>query len=269
MATIDEQVLDGDEVGTAPSAALRAPVSGKGPEPPEGAEVIKDISHISELEKNKWRQYEHERKVGEGDHFFIVRIVWNFLPRHPWHTDVQYETYIENLDWRQIQFVKRYVYSGSRDRRASITWIVPEAPMHHCRALATKYGKIKEINQLQEYLIDLKRQYATTDDTKLTAEEIIEKYEALFRDSNDVGECIRLGDKIVSYRNLDLTKGQQRELTDADDDDLKAAQSILKKSQENDAANTDRSHNGGGFRVLAPDAEPGPEELPPEGDPAV
>jgi len=268
-ATIDEQVLDGDHTDRDASAALRVPKAEPGPEPPEGAEPVKEISQMSEMEKRKWRQYEHERKAGEGDHHFTVRIVWNFLPKHPWNSDLQYETYIEKLDWREIQFAKRHVHSGSKQRNASIKWILPQSPAAYCRTLATKFGKSKEVNQLYEYLLHLQRQYASTDESRLTAEEIVDKYEMLFRDSNDVSECIRLGEMIVKFRNLDLRKGQEHELTDADDEDLKAAQNIVKMSQGNDTADPHRPKDGGGLRVLAPASDSGAEGLPPERDPAV
>lgn len=267
--SIDEQVLNGDHTDKDASAALRVAEPEPGPESPKGAKPVKELSQMTEAEKRKWRQYEHERKTGEGDHHFRTQIVWNFLPKHPWNSDLQYETYIENMSWREIQFVKRHVQSGSKERKASVKWVIPQAPPRYCTTLATKYGKSKEVNQLYEYLLHLQRQYMTGDESKLTAEEIVGKYETLFRDSNDVSECIRLGEMIVKYRQLDLTKGQERELTEADDEDLKAAQDILKKGQGNDAADSNGSQNGGGFRGPAPDAAGAALGIPPEGDPAL
>lgn len=269
-ATIDEQVLNGQADGKEASAALFVPQKEEGPPVPQHTRTIKDISPLSELEKRKWREYEYEKKTGTGDHHFKVRIVWNFLPRHPWKTDPQYETYVEKLDWRELQYVKRHVHSGSRERVSSIKWVIPEAPGGFVRSLATKYGRNKSIAQLTEYLFDVKRQYADADESRLTAEEIVDKYEALFRDSRDVGECIRLGEMIVKYRNLDLSKGQKAELSEADEDDFKHAQGIIKSSQDlDDATDTYRPEGGGGVRESAPDSPSGASGLPPQGPTAL
>lgn len=237
---------------TPDSAALRR-LKEDGTLPPRKYRKIPaEVFDMNEAEKKKWIQWEYEREKGKGDHYFRIRLVWNFLPKHSFISDPQYDKYIENLNCRDIQFVKRLVQGGgTKSRVTAMKYVVPEAPQLYVKDLSSNAWKRKDVRQLYEYLLQLKSIYADGSSNRITADEIIDKYEKLFRESDDVNECLRLGEMITKARNIDLTPTQAGAIREVDEEDYQFVQNLLKgeatgvKDESSDPADTYKPKDGG------------------------
>lgn len=223
------------------------------------------VNRLNEIEKRKWKEWEYEREAGNGNNFFRVRIAWNFLPEHPFISDPQYDTFIEHLDIRDIQFVKRLVKTVSKSSSATRTtcmrYVIPDAPNSVAREAASRcWNRKREVRQLWEYLMHLKETYEIPEDRKLTAEKIIEKMEMLFGKSEDPAECIRLAELIVKYRGIDLSLTQDSAVKETGEDDYSYLMEFKKKKAKRDPADPSKQEERGPVHVSAGDDSGGAED---------
>lgn len=139
--------------------------------------------------------------------------VLGFIPDDELRADVDYLTLLRDLNERQIEFAKaRVMYPGRMQAAKCLRMVAPDLGERSAGALATKadggeYEHHQGVRDLIEYLVPLWQRHCKANEPDhgkpLTLDEILLKWEADFRATNDAQVALTLGEKIIKHRGLD------------------------------------------------------------------